>query len=68
MLCTDRYLFGLTPISIRDFLTHWFPIHPFPQYTQPPKTISKHEGFQEVEKECIGNEWVNKVDQKRMYE
>ena len=33
-------------------VTHSFPIHPF-------STSWKHECFQEVEKGCIGKEWVN---------
>ena len=37
-------------------LAHLFPMHPFPT----PENIRKPDGFQGVEKRCIGNKRVNK--------
>ena len=40
----------------RTKLTHLFPIHPFSTSWKHQKTVRC---FQEVEKGCIGNKWVN---------
>ena len=42
-----------------DILTHSFLMHPFSTPWKHQETLRSSDVFQGVEKECIGNEWVN---------
>ena len=51
-LCTEKIEF--------DFiLTHLFPMHPSSAHLKTSENLTVFRCFQGVEKECVGNEWVN---------
>ena len=46
--------------KFHTFVTHLFPMHPFSTLLKHQKILWFSDFFQEVEKGCIWNKWVNK--------